>query len=447
MSEPPVSQRDEALKRKIADTWGQPYDAMAEEKLIVLSANNEHILWEFEQAFSLHYALAHGRRVVFDARDVGGGGSKILSFLTSIYQRSPTAEIDVLWGGGDDIFRKLASQRLLEPLTLTADARANIPATFGRQRMLDANNYWAGSAVSGFGFIYNKPLLKRLHLLPAPTSWDDLADPRFFGKIALADPMQSGSATAGYKMIAQSAPTWPAGWAKLLNVLSNAKRFYDGASDAANAVVAEAPLATCIDFYGTLRVNKYPKRLVYVSPPGQTAFSADPIGILKNPPNPKLASAFVDFVLSPAGQALWALRVGTPNGPSRNGLFRTPIRGDVYTTYREQLLPGMTNPLRPENEMVVAEALRGLDFNTFRRLVYSATVANAAGLRKARAALIAEGLPAAKVQQFHALPPNIRTMAQMKSVAKQFRNEKQAERIMSDWRQFFADKYEALTGP
>jgi hypothetical protein len=47
VSEPPVSQRDEALQRKIAETWGQPYDAMAEEKLIVLSANNEHILWEF----------------------------------------------------------------------------------------------------------------------------------------------------------------------------------------------------------------------------------------------------------------------------------------------------------------------------------------------------------------------------------------------------------------
>ena len=47
VSEPPVPQRDEALKSKIAETWGQPYDAMAEEKLIVLSANNEHILWEF----------------------------------------------------------------------------------------------------------------------------------------------------------------------------------------------------------------------------------------------------------------------------------------------------------------------------------------------------------------------------------------------------------------
>jgi hypothetical protein len=28
VSDPPVSERDEALKRKIADTWGQPYDAM-----------------------------------------------------------------------------------------------------------------------------------------------------------------------------------------------------------------------------------------------------------------------------------------------------------------------------------------------------------------------------------------------------------------------------------
>ena len=43
--------------------------------------------------------------------------------------------------------------------------------------------------------------------------------------------------------------------------------------------------------------------LVYVSPTGQTAFSPDPIAILKNPPHPKLAQQFVDFMTSEQAQA------------------------------------------------------------------------------------------------------------------------------------------------
>ena len=433
-----------ATLAEIEKKWGKPYDQLEELTLVAVSPHNKDIETEFEKAFSLEYALKHGKRVEIQFRDVGGGGSKILSYLRTVYEHADTSGIDIIWGGGDDAFDKLAADGVLQPLKIAPDVKANIPPTFGGLSMIQPKDLWCGAAVSGFGFMYNKPLLEKLKK-PAPATWDDLADAKYNGLIALADPMKSSSATAAYKMIAQSAPTWPAGWAKLLDVLSNANKFYDGASGAADAVVAEAPIAACIDFYGTMRVNKYPKRLVYVSPKSQTVFNADPIAILKNPPHGELAQAFVDFVLSPRGQALWGLKAGEADGPVDAALYRMPIRKDVYTTYEGKLLPGIANPFQPGNEMAISDEMRKLDFNAFRRLVYCASVANAAGLKQAREKLIAEGLPAGKVKLFHELPPNIRTMEEMQAVVAQLRDEKQAEKIMTDWADFFAKKYDALS--
>ena len=434
-----------ATMAEIEKKWGKPYDQLDELTLVAVSPHNKDIETEFERAFSLDYALKHGKRVEIQFRDVGGGGSKILSYLRTVYGQADTSGIDLLWGGGDDAFSKLADDGLLQPLKISDDVRKNIPASFGGLNMIDPKDRWCGAAVSGFGFLYNKPLMAKLNLNPAPTKWDDLANPRFFEMIAFADPTKSSSATAAYKMIAQSESTWPAGWAKLLDVLSNAKKFYDGASGAADAVVAEAPVATCIDFYGAIRVNKYPERLVYVTPKGQTVFNADPIAILKNPPHPELAQAFVDFVLSPRGQALWGLKAGEKDGPVDGALRRMPIRTDTYRTYEGKFVDNVFDPYQPENTMAISDEMRQLDFNAFRQLVYCASVANAAALKEAREKLIAQGLPAAKVEAFHELPPNIRTMDQMQAVAKQLRDEKQAEKIKTDWTDFFAKKYEALS--
>ena len=121
--------------------------------------------------------------------------------------------------------------------------------------MYDKEMRWCGSAVSGFGFLYNIDLLERMKLKP-PEKWEELGDKRFYDLVGLADPMQSGSAAASYEMIVQSGGSWVSGWAKLLSILSNAKKFYTGAGDAAEALPSgEVAISTCIDFYGINRVS------------------------------------------------------------------------------------------------------------------------------------------------------------------------------------------------
>ena len=68
----------------------------------------------------------------------------------------------------------------------------------------------------------------------------------------------------------------------------------------------------------------------YVSPPGGTIFSVDPIGLLRGAANPEGAKAFIDYVMSAEGQRLWNQKPGTEGGPEHYALRRLPVRRDAY---------------------------------------------------------------------------------------------------------------------
>ncbi len=438
--------RSAQVLAEIEAKWGKSYDQLPADELVVVSPHNKNIEDEFAAAFSVARALETGRRVKVTYADLGGS-TQILDTLRNYYTQADTSEAgdyDIVWGGGENNFMKMADEGLLTPMTFPEGFADNVPATFGGLEMYNPDRLWAGAAVSGFGFLYNQTRLKQLGIEP-PALWDDLADRRFFGQVALADPMKSGSAAAAYEMIVQSGTDWPDGWSKLLEILANAHRIYDGASGAADAVISEAPVATCIDFYGVMRVNKYPEDLVYVSPKGQTAFSPDPIAILKDPPHPQLAQEFVDFVLSPRGQALWALPVGAEDGPTEEALYRQPIRRDAYEIYGEKLLPGVSNPYQAGNEMELDTEMRSVRYGVLRHLVRAAAVDNAEGLQQAKQWLLDHDMPAGKVQRFHALPENVDSAEEIRQLANELKDDTRREQIMTGWQQFFRRKYEAVT--
>jgi len=432
---------DEQVRRK----WNQGLDELPTVTLQVISPHNENIRNEFSWAFSLDHAVAFGQRVHIVWRDAGGGGSSIEKFLLNVYGAGGNPEIDVVWGGGEFPFRNLARKDLLVPMQLPAETLAQIPATIGRQRMIDAKGRWVGSALSGFGFLWNAGMLRRCRI-DAPRSWEDLADPRFADLLVLADPNQSGSAAAAYRMIVLSEPTWPEGWAKLLGVLGNAKRFTDSAGSAANApVLGEALVATAIDFYGAMRVAEAPGEIEYLSPRGQTVFTPDPIAILRDPPNRQLAQRFVDFVLSAKGQALWALAVGEPGGPVRTPLGRQPIRRDVYADCAGRMLPWIVNPYRTGQALVPdAQLDRPFLFGVLRKLVGAAAVDNRTGLRAARRKLIEADFQPQLLERFNALPANVATIDAMAEVAAQLKDDRRRDRILNEWREFFRTKYREI---
>ena len=214
---------------------------------------------------------------------------------------------------------------------------------------------------------------------------------------------------------------------------------------AANApVLGEALVATCIDFYGTIRVAEAPGQLVYISPKGQSTFNPDPIAILKNPPHRELAEQFVEFVMSVRGQALWSLPVGAEDGPVRSPLGRPPIRKDVYQQYQGRMLDSIVNPYQAGQTMIAQGHRRQIDYGVLRQLVRAAAIDNVAGLRASRAKLIETGFAPALLAEFNRLPAEVATLEQMAQAKVALRDEVSRERIIADWQSFFRKKYRGI---
>jgi ABC-type Fe3+ transport system substrate-binding protein len=427
---------------QVMSKWGKPMADLPKAQLVLISAHNEAIRKEFARAFTMHYAMEYGKNVSIEWRDVGGGSGAILKYLTNVYANASTSGVDVMFGTGEYPAQYMAQQKLLEPLKFSPDVWENIPSKFSGMPMYDPDHMWCGTVLSGFGFIYNIDLINRLKL-QAPQTWDDLGKPEWFNLIILADPTQSGTAAAAYEMVVQSAPSWPQGWAKLLAIISNTKKFTDSSGTAADAPVSgESVIATCIDFFGSERVAKAPDKLAYVNPKGQTGFTPDPVAIPKNPPNPEEAQRFAEFLLSPEGQALWALPMGAKGGPVWHFLGRTPIRMDVYQKYAGQFPASLSNPYEKGTSMDIDAKMRVVRYAVLAQLVRAAAIENRDLLHNARRKLIETKFEPARLSEFNQLPQDVDTPEKIYSIAEALKDPVRAEKIVTGWTAFFRARFE-----
>ena len=415
-----------------------------QQSLVIISPHNKNICYEFERAFVKHCKEEFDIDAIVQWRDVGSGSSSILQYLKNVFAHADTAEIDVFFGGGEYPFQYLERENLLETLQLSPEVLESIPANFCGMEMYSKDHKWCGNVLSSFGFLYNKELLNEINVTP-PTQWEDLAKPEYFDLSMQGDPTQSGSTAAAFEMIVQSAPDWPSGWEKLLSILSNAKKFTDSSGAAANApVLGEAVISVCIDFYGTMRVSDAPDKLGYVSPEGQTGYTPDPVAILKNPPNPDMAQKFVDFLLSIKGQRIWALRPGHPDGPEKYLLNRTPISKAYFAKYDADTPEWIARPYSSDKVMNVDMELRSVRYGVLAEIVRAAAIDNLKQMKQARKKLIEAGNPEELTKIFYKLPENIDTVEEIYTIAEQLKDTAQAERIVTDWTNFFRDQYKQV---
>jgi ABC-type Fe3+ transport system substrate-binding protein len=276
--------------------------------------------------------------------------------------------IDVLFGGGSyDFSQHAAAGRLVDSGVMKAHpelfGEQGIPQTVGGEPYWDKQGRWLGACVSGFGICYNTEALAQLGVTRLPKRWSDLADPRLAGHVALADPSKSGSANKAFEMIVQqamndalqgqgAAPNSVAEAAllargfddgmRLIRKIGGVSRYF---SDQAGKVAQDvqngsAAVGMCIDFYGKFESDEPGpgERLHFVLPEGGTSMGSDPIALLRGAPAAELGKTFIEFVLSPAGQALWAYKRGVPGGPERYALRRTPILPALFEPSRRALM-------------------------------------------------------------------------------------------------------------
>lgn len=294
--------------------------------------------------------------------------------------------LDVFFGGGSfEFIRQSAAGRLVRAAVVDEHPEwfneSIIPIAWNGEPYSDPDGRWIGAVLASFGIIHNSDAYARLGLESAPNQWVDLADDRLRGELALADPTKSGSINKAYEMVVQQAMQdryreliadgvseqeaelrapregWMNGFQLLQNLGANARYFTDSSQKPPIDVFqGDSAAGMCIDFYGRYQAEAVTRRegkprVGYITPPGGSVFSVDPIGRLRGSPNRELADAFITFVLSPEGQKIWNYKVGTPGGPERFALRRLPIRRDAYTPEsKTHMSDPDVEPYSPEND-------------------------------------------------------------------------------------------------
>jgi hypothetical protein len=149
---------------------------------------------------------------------------------------------------------------------------------------------------------------------------------------------------------------WNEGW-RILQAMSANARYFSNSSSKIPVDVSqgEAAAGVAIDFYGryqsqaVMREGETPEtaRVGYIDPPGVTYIDADPISKLRGAPNSEIADRFIEFVISPEGQALWQIPVDDDAddlGPEQYELRRMPVIRSLYDEHGERFVDAGIDP-------------------------------------------------------------------------------------------------------
>lgn len=382
------------------------YEGKADERLIIITPHNEALRHEFALGFKEWYYKKYKKHVEIDWR-VPGGTQDVVRYVDSVFSNSfrlhwerdlgqpwsakiqkafdsrldPDLEspkgkmvreaflasnvgcgIDLFFGGGKvDIDNQARKGQIVPSDVITKHPEwfdeSSIPKRFGGNKFWDRRGRWFGTALSGFGVIFNRDVLEMLGIPEGLKDWEDLAKEELFGEVALADPSASGGFTMAFEVILQQQihkilakqasegiedeesakeEGWLNGMRLIQKISANSRYFTDAATKPVLDVSGgDCAAGMAIDFYGlfqeeNLRRRSGSNRFGFVMPKGGSAISPDPIALFRGAPNPKLANEFIEYVLSIDGQKLWDYKVGTPGGPQRYALSRAPIRKELY---------------------------------------------------------------------------------------------------------------------
>lgn len=212
-------------------------------------------------------------------------------------------QADVFWGGESGLYDDLAAKGLLVPLAVPAAVWDRIPADIGKPKPIplkDAKRFWVGSAAQVWGLVYNERLYERLGLNP-PREWDDLFHPKLKGLVAQCAPSRSSSSHALYEVFLQELGQ-ERGWQWLTRLAAQTGIFTARSRDVPNVVArGEFAVGFAVPSIGAFdeRLAGHPIRFVFA----KNAYVAPEVwGVLAGAPHPRAAQAFIEFMLTEAGQ-------------------------------------------------------------------------------------------------------------------------------------------------
>ncbi|KAA0680661.1 ABC transporter substrate-binding protein [Roseomonas genomospecies 6] len=236
--------------------------------------------------------------------------------------------VDAFWASAPDAFEVLKAARRLEPVS---PRPTGAPPTVGNQPINDPDGAYLGFALSGYGLLWNQRYLDR-HGLPTPRRWEDLRRPVYARHLGITAPSRSGTMHLMVETVLQM-QGWERGWATWLEIAGNLATVTARSYGVVDGVAkGRFGIGLSIDFLGqSAGSDEEDLRFAY---PADSLFLPASVAVLRGAPNPDGAAAFIDFLLSPAGQALLV----------RPDIQRLPVRPDAYAAAP----PGYPDPFRTD---------------------------------------------------------------------------------------------------
>lgn len=272
------------LTRAIAATAAEPSSSV-----IVLTSLPASVYEPVREAFEVRYPDVRLRIV---NRKTTAGVAILLD-----RSREPA---DVFWASATDAFALLAAAQRFAPAPVRPFP---VPQRIGNFPIDDPGGFYRGFALSGYGVVWNEDYLAR-HGLAAPQRIRDLTGPSYRGHLGMTAPSRSGTTHLMVEALLQQLG-WETGWAVWMEIAGNlatvTARSYGVSTGVAQSRFG---IGLSIDFLG--RAAEPKSDAVRFAYPAENIFMPASVAILRDAPNQRGASLFVDFLLSEAGQRLLA---------------------------------------------------------------------------------------------------------------------------------------------
>lgn len=216
--------------------------------------------------------------------------------IAKIKAEGGTPMADVWFGGGIDAFMAAKNDGLLEMYQ---------PAGFEniKDGFKDPEGYWISKGITVVGFLANNSLLEEKNLT-APSTWEELADPKYKDEIIMANPAVSGTSYANVKGLIDHNGEEKA-WEYFTKLNENIKFYGKRGKDPQEKVIAgEFAIGIIpIDKSAFDAAEQHNLTAIY---PDTLFWVPEGVAIFKNSPNLDVAKAFEDFILRPDNQQLIA---------------------------------------------------------------------------------------------------------------------------------------------
>jgi iron(III) transport system substrate-binding protein len=265
-------------------------------------------------------SLAAGRVVIYNADTAEFGEA----FAKAFNNQHPDIKVEIISAGVGQLFTRVkaeaarpqgdimlaaSKESFIQMADLFQPYVSKLDADFPVQ-MRDKERRFYGFSMPLQVLIINATLIPAAE---APRAWKDLGDPRWKGKLIMANPALSGSA---YAQLAQMLQLH--GWPLVQQVVKNAtitsssKLAYQGVGTGEFAIGLTGE-------ENVFKLKSEGRPVEAVHPAEGTGLRFDALGIIKGGPNPENAKLFLDFLNSKEAHGIAA---GKP-------FFRRSVRKDV----------------------------------------------------------------------------------------------------------------------